>query len=511
MKRLSFLGLVLSLMFISCPLPDEDSDDFVQTYIEVTDSDIDYREKATTWTVMYYVDADNDLESYLLEDMEELSEGLESTELMNVIALVDRIDGESSDSSILGEDFSDTRLYRIGADEIYRLSGGDYFPDIGTGLSGEYNMGDAETLKSFIEYCKEYYPADNYALIFTNHGGGVKGDSDVLFSSSLSGGVGSSSWTNKAVCYDETSDNDCIYTAELSDVLDESHSVDLMVYDACLMGLAEIAYQYRPGVAGEFSTDYLAASAPLVWAFGLPYDLIFQRLSESLTGGTGNYSPVVDGSDYETQYYDPASMTAEEFGLIIVEEQERDTQELYSYSVSSQAFALYDLNYIDSVMTELDDWAATSGYTADDTSEFDAARNSCILYEEDSPINYPFYDLYDFAVYYDDGTEDYLLDEYVDSLVVASFGGSSFSSDYAEGQQGLAFFFTEGVSYWSDQWFYTGEDTDAWQSGYYYGKLDFCHADGDGNIDGWFELLQSLYNPYESGTDDYTDYHPGAY
>jgi hypothetical protein len=44
---------------------------------------------------------------------------------------------------------------------------------------------------------------------------------------------------DKSIAYDTTSSDDSIYTAELTDVLDASHSVDLLVYDACLMGLVE--------------------------------------------------------------------------------------------------------------------------------------------------------------------------------------------------------------------------------------------------------------------------------
>ncbi|MDC7223139.1 MAG: clostripain-related cysteine peptidase [Spirochaetales bacterium] len=509
MKKSILIFVSLSLLFISCPVPDGDVDSYIESYVDSTDSDYDYQPRSTDWTVMYYVDADNDLESYLLDDMYELSEGMESTDMMNVIALVDRIDGYSDNSSILGSNFTDTRLFRIGANEIYSLSGGDYFSDIGTDLSGEYNMGDGETLKTFIEYCKENYPADNYALVITNHGGGVKGDSDSSDSEALAGGLGSDGIASKAVSYDYTSDYDCIYTAEMTDVLDDSHSVDLMVYDACLMGLLEIAYQYRPDVDGEFSTDYIAASVPSVWGYGLPYDYIFERISESNSGGTGNYSTVVDGSSYETQYYDPSTMTAEEFGQIIVEEQERDTQQVSSYD--SQSFSLYDLSYADDVVSYFDNWASGSGY---DTDAMDTARDSCLFYAEGYTYYYPYYDLYDLAEY----TSSSDLSTAVDNMVLASFGGADYEDssinggDFEEGREGLGFFFTSGSSDWDNQYYYTGEDVEEWSGGdSLYGKLDFCSADGDGDVDGWFELLQSLYNPYDSGTDDYSAYHPGDY
>ncbi len=514
--KYAILGAILLLELVSCPLPDGETN----TYAESLTSYIDYRNKSTDWTVMYYVDGDNNLETYLLDDISELSEGLESTDLINVIALVDRVDGYSSDSSVLGSDFTDTRLFRIGSGEIYDIPGKEYFPDIGENLSGEYNMGDGETLKSFIEYCKAYYPAENYALIFSNHGGGVRGSvSDRSTSESSTAALPS-----KAVCYDDSSNGDCLYTAEITDILDSSHSVDLMVYDACDLGLVEIAYQYRPN-SGDFSADYMAASSTTVWGYGLPYDAIFERISRSRSGTTGYRSNVKDGIDYDTVYYSPSSLTPKEFGLIIVEEQERSTQN--SSDGTGEAFSLYDLSAVEAVVGELNNKAASLGLG---TGDLDTAQSACIAYEDSvytSSANYnstyyPHYDLYDFG-YYIDSTDSPLengIKEYVDDMVVASFGGSTFSSDFKEGEEGLGFFFPDGddayldATRWAYEWWYTGEDTGAlWDDSYLYGKLDFCTADDDGIVDGWFELLQSLYNPYDpqSQSSAYDAYHPGRY
>jgi clostripain len=169
-KLILFTLLSMGLLFItSCPIPYGGSTSLFSTLFNM-----DTREKSTDWTVLFYVDGDNDLEGLLLEDMEELSQGLGATEWVNVIALVDRIDGYSTNTTILGSNFTDTRLFRIGADEIYPIPGEEFFPDISMTAVGEYNMGDAQTLKKFIEYGKKYYPADHYALIFSNHGSGVR-------------------------------------------------------------------------------------------------------------------------------------------------------------------------------------------------------------------------------------------------------------------------------------------------------------------------------------------------
>ena len=524
MRKYYIYLCLIALGIVSCPMPPNgEGSSLIDSVIY-----IDTNEKSTDWTVMYYVDGDNDLESYLLDDIYELSQGMESTEIVNVIALVDRISGYSSDSSILGSNFTDTRLFRIGADDIIPLEGGDYFSDIGKAKSGEYNMGDGETLKTFIEYCKANYPADNYALIFSNHGGGVKGVSDDSGYIEAGGGLVSSSITtlpDKSVCYDYSSNEDCLYTAELTDVLDSSHSVDLMVYDACLLGLVEIAYQYRPGVSGEFSADYMVASVPSVWGYGLPYDLIFERVSAT-SADTGDDSTVTGGTE-DMYTYTPQSLTPEIFGKIIVEEQKISTQ-----SSSSQALALYNLNYVETVVDELNSVASGLQGTLVDDGDYDMGgdpitptyQSDCISYASSYPVSYPHYDLYDFAV--TTGSTD--LQAYINSMVVASFGGSNYedadinSNNYIEGKEGLGFFFPDGdIEYtdgvntypcWQWQWWYTGEDgSDVSVSmGDYYGKLDFCNSDdddtGDGNVDGWFELLQYIYN-YSNDE----SFHPGAY
>lgn len=145
-------------------------------------------------TIMFYSDADNDLEGFMLEDIDEMKRGV--TGDVNLIALIDRSPGYSSDQDVLGEDFTDTRLYKIARNSAARIGGGAQFPEITTASTYEANMGDAVTLKKFIQFCKANYAADKYALILENHGGGVRG-----------GGV-----TNKSsireVCFDETSGND---------------------------------------------------------------------------------------------------------------------------------------------------------------------------------------------------------------------------------------------------------------------------------------------------------------
>lgn len=44
-----------------------------------------------------------------------------------------------------------------------------------SGRLPQANMGDGETLASFLAFCKENYPADHQVFVFWNHGGGSIG------------------------------------------------------------------------------------------------------------------------------------------------------------------------------------------------------------------------------------------------------------------------------------------------------------------------------------------------
>jgi clostripain len=98
---------------------------------------------------MYYGDGDCDLEEDLLVDVEEMKEGFVDGQGINLIVLFDRHPAYSSDKSVFGEDFTDTRLYRITANTVWRLNGGSEFPEISKNGSYEANMGSGETLKKY--------------------------------------------------------------------------------------------------------------------------------------------------------------------------------------------------------------------------------------------------------------------------------------------------------------------------------------------------------------------------
>ena len=92
----------------------------------------------------------------------------------------------------------------------------------------QLNMGDQQTLAQLLEYGYEYYPAEKYALILWDHGGGP-----------LSG-----------VCWDMLADKDNLSMPELEEALAGSpfseKGLEWIGFDACLMSSVEVAHALMP-------------------------------------------------------------------------------------------------------------------------------------------------------------------------------------------------------------------------------------------------------------------------
>src|SRR5258705_12325684 len=75
------------------------------------------------WTIMLYAAVDNDWERDFMRDVRGIRRGLEGAPNVEVLLLIDRSPKYSDDSVALGEDFADTRLYRLTGGGAGRLSG----------------------------------------------------------------------------------------------------------------------------------------------------------------------------------------------------------------------------------------------------------------------------------------------------------------------------------------------------------------------------------------------------
>ena len=213
------------------------------------------------WTFAVYLDADNNLEPYGELNLEWL-EGVGSNDDVNFVVLMDTFSEE--------------------ADLLY-VKKGDSVP-VGEeyGYPKEVNMADPDVLEEFCEIVCSDFPAENYALIIWDHGGGWRG----------------LCWDDTT--YDETGVDDCITMVELRDALVDAEGqpkfvFDVVGFDLCLMAMPEVAYQVR-GCA-----DFVVFSEETVPGAGFPYDAIAGHLVAEPTMDGGALASVIV-QDYAAYY-----------------------------------------------------------------------------------------------------------------------------------------------------------------------------------------------------------------
>ena len=114
------------------------------------------------WTFMVYLDADNDLEKYGIADFNEM-ETVGSSSDVQIIVQMDR----SPNYDATNGDWADTRRFRVIKDNDTKTITSPVLQNL-----GEANMGDPNTLVSFVNWAKLNYPADHYCLVLWDHGGG---------------------------------------------------------------------------------------------------------------------------------------------------------------------------------------------------------------------------------------------------------------------------------------------------------------------------------------------------
>jgi len=175
------------------------------------------------WTIMVYLDGDNNLEYNAIEDFLEMSDVGSNSEI-NIVVQFDR--AYYYDYSYGNWD---------GTKRFYITNGMTPTSENCIMDLGETNMGNPDTLVEFVDWTTSNYPADKYCLIFWDHGEGWKSD---YCNSYL-----------KNVCHDDT-DTDYLNLDEISMALNEitnnlGKKIDIIGFDACLMGMLEVAYQLK--------------------------------------------------------------------------------------------------------------------------------------------------------------------------------------------------------------------------------------------------------------------------
>lgn len=296
------------------------------------------------WTIMLYLAADNNLSHYSLLDVNEVLSVGGSTSIVNVVAMWDKPAYGG------GWDPLDTHealhgYYYIGRTKSILVK------DITTDI----NTGNPQTGKDFIDFVNTNFSANHYMFVFWDHGAGV--DKSSLKAVDIS----------KTVCDDFTS-GDALSSIEQKDIINRfkttmGKNLDIVAYDACLMGMAEIMYQYR-GLA-----DYFIGSEDIIPGTGYNYKFVNEaRTNFSIS----SYDLALSAVNYYKSYYS---------------------------NISDITLSLIDLSNIGSIgsltgLGQLLDNFGTAAQTYDNGNQI-IYKNALATTNKFDP-GYPFYDLNDY-------------------------------------------------------------------------------------------------------------------
>ncbi len=491
------------------------------------------------WTIMVWLAACNDLEPFAMIDMNEIEYGLhlaqegdpDILDKLNVVVQIDRMEGFDDFSYDEGEPWHDTRRYWMQPHNNDEPNNSNLFVSRKVKELGEQNMGDVTNLKNFIEEVKDDFPAEHYGLIFWDHGNGTRSPNNI-----------DKKITIKGACYDyEEEPTDYLYLGEIKDSeadgLTDAHSVDWIAFDACLMGMVEVAYEFRPDVPGEFGADYMSFSPQYEVGAGYEYTKFFRRFKGSAFT-----------DDESDPCYDIETITAEDIARIAAKEF-ADQYIPMPDGAGNQTHTAVDLSYIEDVKTNLDllaselatpeaktfieslqtesvpDLNGDTGPTEDD--------GSVILYMWNKSL-YKNLDLWEFANEINNTTDPSItanaktyaqnLMTSIEDVILESYGlpQSSYDDGYLgwdNDKNGLAFFWPDGIEIdnptypdrpYKLQWYtdidsgdnYTYTDSDDVEHPLLYGKIDFLDTNGNGIVESWKELIEYYYDDGNTLTPD---------
>jgi hypothetical protein len=200
------------------------------------------------WTVMVFLNGKNNLEEFAVKDLNEM-EAAGAAAGVNVIAQLGRAKGYYTGDG----DWTGVRRYLVRPDADMAHIASQVLGDlVGT------DMGDYRSAADFFSWARAAYPARKYLAVIWNHGSG---------------------WTKasasaRGISYDDETGSH-ISVPQLAEVFHLAGPVDVYASDACLMQMAEAAWEMRGHAA------YIVGSEETEPADGYPYDRILAALNSA--------------------------------------------------------------------------------------------------------------------------------------------------------------------------------------------------------------------------------------
>ncbi|MEN3015503.1 MAG: clostripain-related cysteine peptidase [bacterium] len=233
----------VSIRTLDQTLPNTPTPNTNQTNIKEPESnqpDTNYTENQEVekkWLVIVYAAGDNDLSSYLFEDIDEL-ETVGSDKNTHIISILDQ--------GKYGTQFKGARIFYLQKDKQLGKINSPVIQNL-----SQINLADPKTMGKLIGELMSKYPSTHVAVILSDHGSGWQGAIEDDFPKK-------SFMTLQQI-------KEALSTAlEIA-----GRKIDVLGWDACLMAMAEVGYELK-----DFA-KYMVASEQLEGADGWPYSRIF--------------------------------------------------------------------------------------------------------------------------------------------------------------------------------------------------------------------------------------------
>lgn len=206
---------------------------------------------AKEWTVMVFINGKNNLEMAGLFNVNQM-EKIGSTAKMNIVVEIGRMNGQEGGDTDLDGNWTGSRRLLIKKDKNQnKISSPVLQKDL------TVDMGDYKRAVDFVKWSKEKFPAKRYMLVIWNHGSGWM---DPLKE-------------QKGISFDDETGN-YIRTPQIGLILKEAGKVDILAFDACLMNMAEVAFEVKD------NAEVIVGSEETVPGLGFPYDLFLGAMAK---------------------------------------------------------------------------------------------------------------------------------------------------------------------------------------------------------------------------------------
>lgn len=240
-----FLAVTISLSGCCCCVPPEPPEVTPTPGPLPSPYESPINPQGAEWTYIVYMDGDNNLEEAAIYDFLEM-ERVGSTENVKIVMQFDRSSGYYSGEG----DWSGARRF------LLQRGDGNSIVSQPVQDLGETDMSSPETLYDFASWAIDNYPAQKYALVLWNHGGG---------------------WTG--LLHDEGADKG-MFLPEMKQALDRikgklGRKLDVLVFDMCLMAQYDVALDVEP------DASYMVGSEETVPGYSFDYSQVLGTLSSN--------------------------------------------------------------------------------------------------------------------------------------------------------------------------------------------------------------------------------------